>query len=196
MRKALIPRTTGETEIVVSLNLDGKGKYEVRTPIGFLNHMLESFAKHGGFDLKLRARGDLQVDQHHLVEDIGIALGKAFDRALGCRRGINRSGYFIQPMDEALVVAAVDIAGRPHLNFRGRFRRRFCGELDTDVLEDFLSGLTIGLKANVAVKILSGRSDHHKLEATFKALGRALKMACARDRRMLKGIPSVKGVIG
>ena len=196
MRKALIRRRTGETDIEVSLKIEGRGKYDIQTPVGFLSHMLETFARHGGFDLKVRARGDLHVDQHHLVEDLGIALGQAYDQALGTRRGINRAGYFIQPMDEALVAAAVDIAGRPHLNFQGRFRRRFCGELDTDLVEDFLTGLANHLKASIAVKILAGRSDHHKLEAIFKALARALKMACRKDRRFLKKFPSVKGVIG
>jgi len=196
MRKALIRRRTGETSVEISLKIEGRGKYDILTPVGFLTHMLESFARHGGFDLKVRTRGDIHVDQHHLVEDLGIALGQAFDRALGTRRGINRAGYFIQPMDEALVVAAVDIAGRPHLNFAGRFRRRFCGELDTDLVEDFLTGLANHLKANIAVKILSGRSDHHKLEAVFKALARALRMACSMDHRLLKEIPSVKGVLG
>jgi imidazoleglycerol-phosphate dehydratase len=196
MSKTRIRRRTGETSIEVSLHIEGRGRFDIQTPVGFLNHMLETFARHGGFDLKIKARGDLHVDQHHLVEDLGISLGQAFNRILGNRRGINRAGYFIQPMDEALVVAAVDIAGRPHLNFAGRFRRRFCGDLDTDVLEDFLVGLANNLKANIAVKILSGRSDHHKLEAIFKALARALKTACSRDRRLMKEMPSVKGVIG
>jgi imidazoleglycerol-phosphate dehydratase len=196
MRSARIRRRSGETDIEVSLKIEGRGEYDVQTPIGFLTHMLESFSRHGGFDLKVRARGDLQVDQHHLVEDLGITLGQAFDRALGTRRGINRAGYFIQPMDEALVAAAVDIAGRPQVNFRGGFRRRWCGELDTDLVEDFLAGLAIHLKANIAVRILSGRSDHHKLEAVFKALARALKMACGKDRRSAKEMPSVKGLIG
>lgn len=196
MRSVRIRRRTGETDIEISLKIEGRGKSNVQTPIGFLTHMLESFSRHGGFDLKVRARGDLQVDQHHLTEDLGITLGQAFDRALGSRRGINRAGYFIQTMDEALVAAAVDIAGRPHVNFCGRFRRRWCGDLDTDLVEDFLTGLAIHLKANIAVRILSGRSDHHKLEAVFKTLARALKMACRKDRRSAKEMPSVKGLIG
>jgi len=195
MKSARIRRRTEETDIEVSLKLHGRGKYDVRTPIGFLTHMLETFSRHGGFDLVVRARGDLHVDQHHLVEDLGIALGQAFDRALGARRGINRAGYFIQTMDEALVAAAVDIAGRPRVNFCGRFRRRWCGDLDTDLVEDFLIGLADHIKANVAVRILSGRSDHHKIEAVFKALARAMKMACREDLRSSKGMPSVKGLI-
>jgi imidazoleglycerol-phosphate dehydratase len=195
MNPTRIRRRTEETDIEVSLKLRGRGKYDVQTPIGFLTHMLETFSRHGGFDLKVRARGDLQVDQHHLVEDLGIALGQAFDRALGSRRGINRAGYFLQTMDEALAAAAVDIAGRPRVNFCGRFRRRWCGDLDTDLVEDFLIGLADHIKANVAVRILSGRCDHHKIEAVFKALARAMKMACSKDRRSARGMPSVKGLI-
>jgi len=194
-RIANIKRTTRETDIAIALNLDGQGRARVDTTIGFFDHMLETLGKHGAFDLRIRARGDRRVDQHHLVEDVGIALGQAFDRALGRRRGINRAGYFIQPMDETLAVVAVDIAGRPHLNFDARFRRRFCGELDTDLLEDFFGGLANHLKANIAVKIMAGRSDHHKIEAIFKALARALRSACGRDRRMLKDLPSVKGLL-
>ncbi len=194
-RTALIKRTTRETDITVKLNLDGQGRASSDTTIGFLDHMLQTLAKHGAFDLCIRARGDRHVDQHHLIEDVGIVLGQAFDRALGLRRGINRAGYFIQPMDEALAMVAVDIAGRPHLNFDARFRRRFCGELDTDLLEDLFAGLANNLKANIAVKVLSGRSDHHKIEAIFKALARAMRTACGRDRRMLKDLPSVKGLL-
>lgn len=194
-RTALIRRKTRETDISVRLVLDGRGRGRSDTTIGFLDHMLQTLARHGTFDLRVRARGDRQVDQHHLVEDIGIALGQAFDRALGSRRGINRAGYFIQAMDEALAVVAVDIAGRPHLNFDVRFRRRFCGELDTDLVEDFFGGLAGNLKANIAVRLMSGRSDHHKIEAVFKALARALRTACGRDRRRLRDLPSVKGLL-
>jgi imidazoleglycerol-phosphate dehydratase len=195
MRSSKISRRTGETEIEVALKIDGRGKYDVRIPVGFLAHMLETFSRHSGFDLEIRARGDLQVDQHHLVEDLGIVLGQALDRALGSRRGINRSGYFLQVMDEALVACAVDLSGRPRVDFKGRFRRRWCGDLDTDLVEDFLIGLAGHLRANIAVRILSGRVDHHKIEAVFKALARAVRMACSRDLRLKKEMPSVKGLI-
>ncbi len=194
-RLARIRRVTRETSIAIRLCLDGTGKSQIRTSIGFMDHMLASLARHGRMDLNITARGDLHVDQHHLVEDLGIVLGQALDHALGPRRGINRAGYFIQPMDEALAVAAVDIAGRPHLSCQAKFRRRFCGDLDTDLIEDFLAGLAAHLRANITVRIPAGRSDHHKLEALFKALGRALHMACSRDRRLRREMPSVKGVI-
>ena len=195
MRIAKISRKTKETEIEVKLNIDGKGKYTIKTPIGFFTHMLESFAKHGLFDVQLNVKGDLQVDQHHTVEDTGIVLGQAFSKALGNRIGINRAGYFIFPMDDALAIVAVDISGRPYLNFKGKLQRGFCGNFDTDLLEDFFYGFSIGLQANVAVKIEYGRSDHHKIEALFKAFSKAMKMACSKDKRALKEMPSTKGLI-
>ena len=185
MRIAKISRKTKETEIKVMLNIDGKGKYQIKTPIGFFTHMLESFAKHGLFDIQLNVKGDLQVDQHHTVEDTGIVLGQAFSKALGDRKGINRAGYFIFPMDEALAIVAVDISGRPYLKFEGKLQRRFCGDLDTDLLEDFFYGFSVGLQANIALQIKYGRSDHHKIEALFKAFAKALKMACSKDKLSL-----------
>ncbi len=195
MRIAKILRKTKETEIKLMLNIDGKGKYQIKTPIGFFTHMLESFAKHGLFDIQMNVKGDLQVDQHHTVEDTGIVIGQAFSKALGDRKGINRAGYFIFPMDDALAIVAVDISGRTYLNFQGKLRRRFCGDFDTDLLEDFFYGFSIGLQANVAIKMEYGRSDHHKIEASVKAFAKAMKMACSKEKRALKEIPSTKGLI-
>jgi imidazoleglycerol-phosphate dehydratase len=195
MRSARVARTTKETDISVELEIDGQGVYEIQTPIGFLTHMLETFARHGLFDIKMRAVGDLEVDQHHLLEDCGIVLGQAFKQALGDKRGINRAGYFVYPMDEALAVVAVDIGGRPYLQYDTEFRRRFCGELDTDLLEDFFQGLAVSLGANLVVRMPYGRSDHHRCEAAFKALAKAMKMACSREARDVEGVPSTKGVI-
>jgi imidazoleglycerol-phosphate dehydratase len=195
MRTAKIQRETNETNISIDLNIDGKGKYNIQTPIGFLTHSLESFAKHGLFDITLTADGDLHVDQHHLVEDCGIVLGQAFKKALGEKKGINRAGYFVYPMDEALAVVAVDIGGRPYLQFDAEFKRRHCGNLDTDLLEDFFQGFAVNLGANVVVRMLYGRSDHHKIEATFKAFAKSMKMACSIDPRASENIPSTKGTI-
>jgi len=194
-RSAEVCRRTKETSISVRLNIDGSGKYAIKTPIGFLSHMFEAFGKHGLFDLELEATGDLQVDQHHLVEDCGIVLGQAFKEALGDKAGINRAGYFVFPMDEALAIAAVDVSGRPFLQYDAKFERRFCGELDTDVLADFFQGFANGLGANVAISIPAGRSDHHKIEALFKAFTKAMKMACSKDARAMGSTPSTKGMI-
>ncbi|MBN2010691.1 imidazoleglycerol-phosphate dehydratase HisB [candidate division KSB1 bacterium] len=195
MRTSTINRHTNETQIDIELNIDGSGDYTIETPIGFLSHMLEGFAKHGLFDIKLKADGDVHVDQHHLVEDCGIALGQAFRKALGEKKGINRAGYFVFPMDEALAVVAVDIGGRPYLQFEAEFKRRLCGKLDTDLLEDFFHGFAVNLMANVVVRMPYGRSDHHKIEATFKAFAKAMKMACDTDPRAMDHIPSTKGMI-
>src|SRR3989338_9132996 len=195
MRTAKISRKTKETKIEAKLNIDGKGKYDIKTPIGFFTHMLEAFAKHGLFDINMDVKGDLGVDQHHTVEDTGIVLGQAFKETLGNKKGINRAGYFIFPMDEALAVAALDISGRPYLKFNAKFKRRFCGELDTDLLEDFFYGFSIGLGANLALQLQYGRSDHHKIEALFKAFAKAMKTACSKDKRALKEMPSTKGLI-
>jgi len=194
-RVAKVIRKTKETSISVRLNIDGSGKYAVKTPIGFFNHMFEAFSKHGLFDLELEASGDLEVDQHHLVEDCGIVLGQAFREALGDKRGINRAGYFVFPMDEALAIVAVDVSGRPFLQFDAKFRRRECGDLDADVLEDFFQGFAQSLGANVAVRVPAGRSDHHKIEALFKAFAKAMKMACAKDARAMGSLPSTKGLV-
>ena len=195
MRKAKIERKTKETDITVDLKIEGTGKYDIKNQIAFLTHLLENFAKHGLFDIKMKAKGDLEVDQHHLVEDCGIVLGEAFKKALGNKKGINRAGYFVYPMDEALAVVAVDISGRPYLQFETKFKRRLCGDLDTDLLEDFFQAFATGLGANVAVRMPFGRNDHHKLEAIFKAFGKAMKMACSKDKRAKESIPSTKGRI-
>ncbi len=195
MRKGKILRKTNETKIKAELNVDGNGKCQIKTPIGFFTHLLESFSKHGLFDINLIVKGDLEVDQHHTVEDTGIVLGQAFKAALGDKKGINRAGYFIFPMDDAIAIVALDIGGRPFLKFDAKFMRRYCGEIDTDVLEDFLYGFSVGLQANLAVKIDYGRSDHHKIEALFKALGKAMKMACSADKRAIGEFPSTKGLL-
>ena len=195
MRKSKIQRKTEETNIYIELNVDGLGNYKIKIPIGFLNHMLELFSKHGLFDITMSASGDLHIDQHHLIEDCGIVLGQAFKKALGNKKGINRAGYFVYPMDEALAVVSVDIGGRPFLQFEANFRRRFCGELDTDLLEDFFQGFATNLGANVVVRMPYGRSDHHKIEAVFKAFAKAMKMACSTDPRAIEDIPSTKGMI-
>jgi imidazoleglycerol-phosphate dehydratase len=198
-RKAEVHRITAETNIKASLLIEGSGQNQISTPIGFFTHLLQSFAFHGKFDLSLTASGDTHVDQHHLVEDCGLVLGKLFNQALGEAKGINRAGYFVMPMDEALAIVAVDLSGRPYLQYEAKFRRRYCGELDTDVLADFFQALASGLLANIVVKIPAGRSDHHRAEAAFKALGRALRLACSLDPREVGALaelpPSLKGVI-
>jgi len=194
-RKASVKRKTKETEISASLYLDGKGHSDIDTPIGFFNHMIETFAKHGLFDIQLNARGDLHVDQHHLVEDCGLVLGQVFHKALGNRKGINRAGYFVFPMDDALAVVAVDIGGRSYLQYDVSFKRQYCGKMNSDLLEDFFTAFSSHLKANLVVRMPYGRSDHHKMESVFKALGKAMRMACSMDPRETENIPSTKGVI-
>ena len=195
MRRAVIDRRTTETVIGLSLVLDGRGQYDVTTGIRFLDHMLELFARHGGFDLRVKAKGDLDVDQHHTVEDLGIALGEAVLKAVGNKRGINRAGYFVMPMDETLAVAAVDLSGRPHtvVDLKGAAAR--VGDLQTELVHDFFEGFASGARANVHVKVMYGRSSHHKVEAVFKAFARALRVACARDRRLARMLPSTKGLL-
>ncbi len=195
MRKALIARVTRETQIRVSLNLEGRGRFDNRTGVRFLDHMLDLVAKHGGFDLTVRATGDLDVDQHHTVEDVGIALGEAVTKALGTRRGINRAGYFVMPMDETLAVAAIDLGGRPHTVVDTKVKVRLVGDLQTELVHDFFEGFASAARANVHIKVMYGRSNHHKIEACFKAFGRALRVACAKDRRMAKQLPSTKGLL-
>jgi len=195
VRRAVIDRTTKETSIRLRLTIDGRGRYDVRTGIRFLDHMLELVARHGGFDLRVDAAGDLDVDQHHTVEDLGIALGEAVSKALGPRRGINRAGYFVMPMDETLAVAAIDLSGRPHavVGLGGAAAR--VGDLQTELVADFFDGFALGARANVHVKVLYGRSSHHKIEAVFKAFARALRVACAKDRRLARVLPSTKGLL-
>jgi imidazoleglycerol-phosphate dehydratase len=195
VRRALIDRQTAETSISLSLALDGKGRYAVSTGIRFLDHMLELFARHGGFDLRVKAVGDLDVDQHHTVEDLGIALGEAVSQALGNRRGINRAGYFVMPMDETLAVAAVDLGGRPHTVVDLRVNVVRVGDLQTELVHDFFEGFAIGSRANVHLKVKYGRSNHHKIEAGFKAFARALRVACAKDKRLATMLPSTKGLL-
>jgi imidazoleglycerol-phosphate dehydratase len=195
VRRASIKRVTKETDIALRLVLDGKGRYDVSTGIRFLDHMLELFARHGGFDLKVRATGDLDVDQHHTVEDLGIALGEAVSTAVGSRKGINRAGYFVMPMDEALAVAAIDLSGRIHTVVDLRVKVRMVGDLQTELVHDFFEGFAQGARANVHLKVLYGRSSHHHIEAAFKAFGRALRVACSRDRQMARMLPSTKGLL-
>ncbi len=195
MRRAVIDRRTTETQIALTLQLDGKGRYQVRTGIRFLDHMLELFTRHGAFDMKIDARGDLDVDQHHTVEDLGIALGEAVAQALGSRRGINRAGYFVMPMDETLAVAAVDLGGRPHAVVDLQVKAARVGDLQTELVHDFFEGFAIGARGNVHVKVLYGRSSHHKVEAVFKAFARALRVAVAKDRRLARILPSTKGLL-
>jgi imidazoleglycerol-phosphate dehydratase len=195
VRRATIARNTKETHITLRLALDGKGRYDVSTGIRFLDHMLELLARHGGFDLTIKAQGDLDVDQHHTVEDIGIALGEATSAALGNRRGINRAGYFVMPMDETLAVAAVDLGGRIHTVVDLRLKVRKVGDLQAELVTDFFEGFAQGARANVHVKVFYGRSSHHHVEAVFKAFARALRVACARDRRMARMLPSTKGLL-
>ena len=195
MRRASIERNTKETQIRGNLTLEGRGKYDIATGIRFFDHMLELFTKHGGFDLSLHATGDLDVDQHHTVEDCGIVLGQLFAQALGNRRGINRAGYFVLPMDETLAVVAVDLGGRPALVYKDLVKTRLVGDLQTELLEDFFGGFVNHAGANLHVKVFYGRSSHHKIEAIFKCFARALKYACSKDKRLRGELPSTKGLL-
>lgn len=195
MRRALIERNTTETRIRLKLNLDGRGRYDITTGIRFLDHMLELVARHGAFDLEIKADGDLDVDQHHTVEDVGIAFGEAVSSALGTRRGINRAGSFIMPMDETLAVAAVDLGGRIHSVVDLKLRVKQVGDLQAELINDFFDGFAQGVKGNVHLKVLYGRSSHHHVEACFKAFARALRAATAKDPRMARMLPSTKGLL-
>jgi imidazoleglycerol-phosphate dehydratase len=195
MRSAKLHRSTTETDIQLSLTLEGQGRYEVSTGIRFFDHMLELFTRHGGFDLKLKVKGDLDVDQHHTVEDVGIALGEAFDSALGNKKGIMRAGYFLMPMDETLGLAAVDFSGRTAAVINTQVKTRLVGDLQSELVFDFFEGFARGARANVHVKVLYGRSNHHKVEALFKAFARALRVACSRDKQLAKMLPSTKGLL-
>jgi imidazoleglycerol-phosphate dehydratase len=191
----MIRRRTSETDVAMKLALDGRGRYRIHTGIRFLDHMLELVARHGGFDLRVDASGDLDVDQHHTVEDVGIALGEAVTKALGNRRGINRAGYFVMPMDETLAVAAIDLGGRPHTVVDIAVKAARVGDLQTELVHDFFEGFASAARANVHVKVLYGRSSHHQIEAVFKAFARALRVACARDKRLARMLPSTKGLL-
>ena len=195
MRRALINRRTTETTITIRLGIEGRGRYTISTGIRFLDHMLELVARHGAFDLRIDAVGDLDVDQHHTVEDVGIALGEAVAKAIGSRRGINRAGYFVMPMDETLGVAAIDLSGRPHAVVDLRLRVHRVGDLQSELIQDFFEGFAQGARANVHLKVLYGRSSHHQVEALFKAFARALRVACDKDPRMAKQLPSTKGLL-
>ena len=194
-RTAVFDRQTTETQIRGKLVIDGTGRYKVTTGIRFFDHMLDLFTRHGGFDLTLRATGDLDVDQHHTVEDVGIVLGAATLEALGDRKGINRAGYFIMPMDETLAVAAIDLSGRPHATVDLKLKVDRVGDLQSELIHDFFDGFASAARANVHVKVLYGRSSHHHVEAVFKAFARALRVACARDARLARMLPSTKGLL-
>ena len=195
MREAAIERNTKETQISAELRIEGTGIYEISTGIRFLDHMLELFTKHGGFDLKFKATGDLDVDQHHTVEDSGIVLGDLFSKALGDRRGINRAGYFVQTMDESLAVVAIDLGGRPALVYDQQVDVLHVGDLQTELLEDFFDGFANHAGANFHAKVMYGRSSHHKVEAIFKCFARAMRYACSTDERLRDQLPSTKGLL-
>lgn len=194
-RAAAIQRDTKETQIQGTFKIEGQGRYEVSTGIRFFDHMLELFAKHGGFDLKLKAAGDLDVDQHHTVEDVGIVLGQLVSKALGDRKGINRAGYFLMTMDETLAMVALDLGGRPFLVYDDKVKVRLVGDLQTELVEDFFGGFVNHAGANLHAKVLYGRSNHHKIEAIFKCFARALRYACSKDARLKEQLPSTKGLL-
>jgi imidazoleglycerol-phosphate dehydratase len=195
MRTAKLNRMTNETDIQLTLTIEGRGRYKLSTGIRFFDHMLELFARHGAFDLTLKCEGDLDVDQHHTVEDVGIALGEAFDLALGNKRGILRAGYFLMPMDETLGMAAVDFGGRSQAVVEAKVRTRVVGDLQSELVHDFFDGFARGARANVHVKVLYGRSNHHKIESLFKAFARAVRVACSKEKRLAKMLPSTKGLL-
>ncbi len=195
VRRSSFERNTTETRIAIALTIEGQGHYKVATGIRFFDHMLELFTRHGAFDLNLKCDGDLDVDQHHTVEDVGIALGEAFDNALGDKRGILRAGYFLMPMDETLAIAAVDLSGRAAFAVDTQVRTRLVGDLQTELVTDFFEGFARGARANVHVKTMYGRSNHHKIEAIFKAFARALRVACSRDKQLGAMLPSTKGLL-
>ena len=193
-RISKIDRKTNETEITLELNLDGTGKSEIKTGVGFFDHMLELFSRHGVFDLKVNAKGDLHVDQHHTVEDTGICLGQAFREALGDKAGIRRYGHFTLPMEETLVTTAVDLSGRYYLVFNAEFPSQKIGEFDSELVEDFWQAFAANALCNLHVNLHYGRNSHHISEAIFKSLARSLRIATESDPRMT-GVPSTKGVI-
>ena len=194
-RVAALERNTTETKIALKLTIEGQGRYTVNTGIRFFDHMLELFTRHGAFDLELTCKGDLDVDQHHTVEDVGIALGEAFDKALGDKKGILRAGYFVMPMDETLAVAAIDLSGRVACVVKTKVKTRLVGDLQSELVEDFFEGFARGARANVHLKTLYGRSNHHKVEALFKAFARALRVACSRDKQLGEMLPTTKGLL-
>lgn len=192
-RKSEVKRKTNETEIKVALNIDGKGKYKISTEVPFMNHMLELFSKHGEFDLEVEAKGDVKVDPHHMVEDLGLCIGTAFFEALGKKGGINRFGHAIVPMDEALCLFSIDVSGRPFFTIKGKLEGKI-GSFDSSLVKDFFLAFANESKTTIHIHLLSGENPHHKIECIFKAFGRALKMAV----EIVKGeddIPSTKGII-
>jgi imidazoleglycerol-phosphate dehydratase len=195
MRKAALHRQTKETDIKLRLNLDGRGKANIATGIRFFDHMLEQIARHGALDLDLRARGDLDVDQHHTVEDVGIALGKAVKEALGDKRGILRAGYFLMPMDDCLAAAALDFSGRSYCVCQWKPAARNVGDFQTELLEDFFRAFAQSAAANVHLRLIYGRSSHHQVEAMFKAFAKALRFAVTRDKQLRRVLPSTKGLL-
>jgi imidazoleglycerol-phosphate dehydratase len=194
-RTATIHRKTTETDIRLKLNLDGQGKSQVATGIRFFDHMLDLLARHGAFDLAIKAKGDLDVDQHHTVEDVGIALGEAVLQALGNKKGILRAGYFLMPMDETLAAAAVDLGGRPYCVVEAKISTKRVGDFQSELVEDFFQGFSQSARANVHLRALYGRSSHHQVEAIFKAFARALRFAVSRDKRLRGVLPSTKGLL-
>jgi imidazoleglycerol-phosphate dehydratase len=194
-RTSIVERNTAETRIFIQLTIEGSGQYKISTGIRFFDHMLELFTRHGAFNLDLACKGDLDVDQHHTVEDVGIALGEAFDRALGDKRGILRAGYFLMPMDETLAIAAIDLSGRAAFAVETKMRTRLVGDLQTELVTDFFEGFARGARANVHLKTMYGRSNHHKIEAIFKAFARALRVACSKDKQLGEMLPSTKGLL-
>jgi len=194
-RTATVSRTTGETDIKITLNLDGSGLADAQTGVGFLDHMLCALARHARFDLTVRATGDLHIDEHHTVEDVGIVLGRALAQALGNRRGITRMGHAIVPMDEALAMVAVDFGGRGYFVFDGKFSTARIGQMSATLIPHFFESVAHEGKLNLHARLLAGADDHHRAEALFKALARALDMAVCRDERLAGQIPSTKGVL-
>ncbi len=194
-RQATMNRKTNETNISLLLNIDGTGKRQIDTPVGFLNHMLDLFSKHGLFDLTVKATGDTYIDEHHTVEDIGIVLGEAFAKALGDKKGINRYGFFILPMDEALATVAIDFAGRYSFKFDCDFKREKLGDLSTELVKHFWDAFAQNAKVNLFIKVEYGENDHHKIEGIFKAVARAIRMATEIDKRAIDQIPSTKGAL-
>jgi imidazoleglycerol-phosphate dehydratase len=194
-RTASIERNTTETKIAMKLTIEGAGNYKISTGIRFFDHMLELFTRHGAFDLELSCAGDLDVDQHHTVEDVGIALGEAFDKALGDKRGILRAGYFLMPMDETLAIAAIDLSGRSAYVVETKVKARLVGDLQSELVVDFFEAFSRGARANVHMKTMYGRSNHHKIEAIFKAFARAMRTACSKDLQLGEMLPSTKGLL-
>lgn len=196
MRKAQIQRQTKETQILASVNLDGTGKYEIKTNVGFLDHMLEQLSRHSLIDIKLEAKGDTHVDYHHITEDVGIVLGQAISKALGDRKGINRYGYVYAPMDESLVRSVIDLSNRPHLVWNVSLKRDKIGDMDSELFKEWFSAFAQNCGATLHISCLYGENSHHIAEASFKALARCLRVAIEIDERKKDDIPSTKGVLG